>query len=52
MAIKISATKGEENHLIKDSSGLLLGVVFVLLSVFFVSQRKSLWELSNTKTNI
>ena len=29
-----------------------IGVVFVLMSVFFVSQRKSLWELSNTKTSI
>ena len=29
-----------------------IGVVFVLISVFFVSQRKSLWEISNTNTNI
>ena len=29
-----------------------IGVVFVLISVFFVSQRKSIWEFSNTKTNI
>ena len=29
-----------------------IGVVFVLMSVFFVSQRKSLWEISDTNTNI
>ena len=29
-----------------------IGVVFVLISVFFVSQRRSLWENTNTKSNI
>ena len=29
-----------------------LGVVFVLISVFFVSQRKSLWENTGTDTTI
>ena len=29
-----------------------IGVFFVLMSVFLVSQRKSLWENSNTNTNI
>ena len=29
-----------------------VGVAFVLASVFFVSQRKSLWELNNSKSNI
>ena len=29
-----------------------IGVGFVLVSVFFVSQRKSLWENSNANTNI
>jgi len=29
-----------------------IGVVFVLVSVFFVSQRKSLWELNNSESKI
>jgi len=29
-----------------------VGVAFVLVSVFFVSQRKSLWELNNSESNI
>ena len=29
-----------------------IGVVFVLISVFLVSQRKSLWENTNTETTI
>ena len=29
-----------------------IGVVFVLISVFFVSQRKTLWENTNTDTNL
>ena len=29
-----------------------VGVVFVLISVFFVSQRKYLWENTNSKTSI
>ena len=29
-----------------------IGVVFVLMSVFFVSQRKSLWENDSTNTTI
>ena len=29
-----------------------IGVVFVLISVFFVSQRKSLWENNSTNTTI
>ena len=29
-----------------------VGVSFVLVSVFFVSQRKSLWELNNSESNI
>ena len=29
-----------------------IGVIFVLMSVFFVSQRKILWEFSDTNTSI
>ena len=29
-----------------------IGVIFVLISVFFVSQRKTLWENTNTDTNL
>ena len=29
-----------------------VGVAFVLISVFFVSQRKALWENTGTNTNI
>jgi len=29
-----------------------IGVIFVLVSVFFVSQRKSLWELNNSESKI
>ena len=52
MAIKISATKGEENSLNKNSSGLFLGVVFVLLLVGILAL--SLWvsELSKASGDI
>ena len=52
MAIKISATKGDENSLNKNSSGLFLGVVFVLLLVGILAL--SLWvsELSKASGNI
>ena len=52
MAIKISATKGEDNSLNKNSSGLFLGVVFVLLLVGILAL--SLWvsELSKASGNI
>ena len=49
MAIKISATKGEENHLIKNSSGLFLGVVFVLLLVGILAL--SLWVSEISKAS-
>ena len=52
MAIKISATKGEDNSLNKNSSGLFLGVVFVLLLVGILGL--SLWvsELSKASGDI
>ena len=52
MAIKISATKGDENSLNKNSSGLFLGVVFVLLLVGILAL--SLWvsELSKASVDI
>ena len=52
MAIKISATKGDENSLNKNSSGLFLGVVFVLLLVGILAL--SLWvsELSKASGDI
>ena len=52
MAIKISATKGEDNSLNKNSSGLFLGVVFVLLLVGILAL--SLWvsELSKASGDI
>ena len=52
MAIKISATKGEDNSLKKNSSGLFLGVVFVLLLVGILAL--SLWvsELSKASGDI
>ena len=52
MAIKISATKGENNSLNKNSSGLFLGVVFVLLLVGILAL--SLWvsELSKASRDI
>ena len=52
MAIKISATKGEDNSLNKNSSGLFLGVVFVLLLVGILAL--SLWvsELSRASGDI
>jgi len=52
MAIKISATKGDENSLNKNSSGLFLGVVFVLLLVGILAL--SLWvsELSKASEDI
>jgi septal ring factor EnvC (AmiA/AmiB activator) len=52
MAIKISATKGDENSLNKNSSGLFLGVVFVLLLLGILAL--SLWvsELSKASEDI
>ena len=52
MAIKISATKGEDNSLNKNPSGLFLGVVFVLLLVGILAL--SLWvsELSKASGDI
>ena len=52
MAIKISATKGDDNSLNKNSSGLFLGVVFVLLLVGILAL--SLWvsELSKASGDI
>ena len=52
MAIKISATKEEDNSLNKNSSGLFLGVVFVLLLVGILAL--SLWvsELSKASGDI
>tara|TARA_B100001113_G_scaffold91293_1_gene73083 strand:- start:79 stop:711 length:633 start_codon:yes stop_codon:yes gene_type:complete len=52
MTIKISATKGEDSHINKASSGLFLGVVFVLLLIGILAL--SLWvsELSKSSNNI
>jgi septal ring factor EnvC (AmiA/AmiB activator) len=51
MAMKISATKDGNSHLNKSSSGLFLGVVFVLLLIGILVL--SLWvsELSNASKN-
>ena len=51
MAMKISATKDANSHLDKSSSGLFLGVVFVLLLIGILAL--SLWvsELSNASKN-
>jgi len=51
MAMKISATKDGNSHLDKSSSGLFLGVVFVLLLIGILAL--SLWvsELSNASKN-
>ena len=49
MAIKISATKGEDNSLNKNSSGLFLGVVFVLLLVGILAL--SLWVSESSKAS-
>ena len=52
MTIKISATKGEDSNINKASSGLFLGVVFVLLLIGILAL--SLWvsELSKSSNNI
>ena len=51
MAMKISATKDGDSHLNKSSSGLFLGIVFVLLLIGILAL--SLWvsELSNASKN-
>ena len=51
MAMKISATKDGDSHLNKSSSGLFLGVVFVLLLIGILGL--SLWvsELSKASKN-
>ena len=51
MAMKISATKDGDSHLNKSSSGLFLGVVFVLLLIGILAL--SLWvsELSKVSKN-
>ena len=52
MAIKISATKGGDTQINKSSSGLFLGVVFVLLLIGILAL--SLWvsDLSKQSSNI
>ena len=52
MAIKISATKGGDAQINKSSSGLFLGVVFVLLLIGILAL--SLWvsDLSKESNNI
>ena len=52
MAIKISATKGGDSQINKSSSGLFLGVVFVLLLIGILAL--SLWvsNLSKASNNI
>ena len=52
MAIKISATKGGDSQINKSSSGLFLGVVFVLLLIGILAL--SLWvsDLSKASNNI
>ena len=52
MAIKISATKGEDNSLNKNSSGLFLGVVFVLLLVGILALTLWVSELSKASGDI
>ena len=52
MNMKISATKDEDSYINKSSSGLFLGVVFVLLLIGILAL--SLWvsELSNTSKTV
>ena len=52
MNMKISATKDEDSYINKSSSGLFLGVVFVLLLIGILAL--SLWvsELSNTSNTV
>ena len=52
MNMKISATKDEDSYINKSSSGLFLGVVFVLLLIGILAL--SLWvsELSNASNTV
>ena len=52
MNMKISATKDEDSYINKSSSGLFLGVVFVLLLIGILAL--SLWvsEVSNTSNTV
>ena len=52
MNIKISATKDEDSYLNKSSSGLFLGIVFVLLLIGILAL--SLWvsELAKASSNV
>ena len=52
MTIKISATKNGDSHINKSSSGLFLGIVFVLLLIGILAL--SLWisELSKTSNSV
>ena len=52
MTIKISATKNGDSHINKSSSGLFLGIVFVLLLIGMLAL--SLWvsELSKTSNSV
>jgi hypothetical protein len=52
MTIKISATKNGDSHINKSSSGLFLGIVFVLLLIGIFAL--SLWvsELSKTSNSV
>tara|TARA_S200000501_G_scaffold376524_1_gene431711 strand:+ start:984 stop:1622 length:639 start_codon:yes stop_codon:yes gene_type:complete len=52
MAIKISATKNEENAINKDSNGLFLGVVFVCLLISIFALSLWMFELSKTAGKI
>ena len=52
MNMKISATKDGDSHITKSSSGLFLGIVFVLLLIGILAL--SLWvnELSNASSKV
>ena len=52
MAIKISATKEEDTYINKNTSGLFLGVVFVLLLISILVLSLSVSELSKASSDI
>jgi septal ring factor EnvC (AmiA/AmiB activator) len=52
MAMKISATKEEDTYINKNTSGLFLGVVFVLLLISILVLSLSVSELSKASSDI
>ena len=52
MAMKISATKEEDSEINKNTSGLFLGVVFVLLLISILVLSLSVSELSKASSDI